>query len=161
AKVDVRDPKTKAWSTAPAAWTLVSSGEGPIDLDRAMPTGGKAAVAYVGGGLRGPRAQRLIFLLVNDDGCELGCGGERLFSRDSSRPQRDDDDLVPIDLSAGDHTILFKLHQRDAGWAMRVRLVDRSFRPPHGVRLVLPGATLDHARTLAKSMSWVRLIRAP
>ncbi|MGZ6082652.1 MAG: carboxylesterase family protein [Polyangiales bacterium] len=161
AKVDVRDPKTKAWSTAPASWTLVSSGEGPIDLDRAMPTGGKAAVGYVGGILRVPRAQRLIFLLGNDDGCELLIDGKRVFSRDSSRPERDDDDLVPIDLSAGDHVVLFKLHQRDAGWAMRVRLVDRSFRPPHGVRLVLPGATLDHARTLAKSMSWVRLVRAP
>jgi predicted esterase len=161
ASVDVRDAKTKAWSKMPGSWTLISSGDGPIDLDRAMPTGGKPAIAYVGGVLRLPRAERLSFLLGNDDGCELYVDGKLVFSRDSSRPERDDDDLVPVDMTAGDHPVLFKLHQRDAGWAMRVRLVDRSFRPPHGVRLLLPGATSEQAKQLAKSMSWVRLIRAP
>lgn len=153
--------KPKGWSAQPAQWSLVSSGDGPIDLDRAMYSNGKPAIGYLGGVLRVPRAMRLLLLVGSDDGCEVIVDGKSRFARDASRPQRDDDDLVPLDLDAGDHVVLFKLHQRDAGWSIRVRLVDRSFRPPQGVRLLLPGATHDSALALVRAMSWVRLSRVP
>ncbi|MBI2392773.1 MAG: prolyl oligopeptidase family serine peptidase [Deltaproteobacteria bacterium] len=149
------------WNTAPATWTLVSSGEGAIDLERLFGSQGKPAVAYLAGVLRVPKRASLLLLVGSDDGCEVIVDGKSVFLRDASRPQRDDDDLVPLDLDVGDHTVVFKLRQRDGGWALRARLVDRTFRPPHGVRLLLPGATSDVAQTLARAMSWVRIVREP
>lgn len=149
------------WTVAPATWTLASSGEGAIDLEKVFGSQGKAAVAYLGGVLRVPKRARLLLLVGSDDGCEVIVDGKSRFVRDASRPQRDDDDLVPLELDAGDHVVLFKLRQRDAGWAIRVRLVDETFRPPHGVRLLLPAADAEVAATLARSMSWVRLLREP
>jgi len=147
--------------TAPATWTIASSGEGAIDLEKVFQSKGKPAVGYLGGVLRVPKKARLLLLVGSDDGCEIIVDKKTIFVRDASRPQRDDDDLVPLDLDAGDHVVLFKLHQRDGGWAFRARLVDRSFAPPAGVRLLLPKAGDDVARTLAKSMSWVRIVREP
>lgn len=158
-RIDV-NAKNK-WTTAPAAWSIASSGEGAIDLEKVFGSRGKPAVGYLGGVLRVPKARRMLLLVGSDDGCEVIVDGKSIFLRDVSRPQRDDDDLIPLDLEAGDHTILFKLRQRDGGWAIRTRLVDRTFAPPHGVRLLLPGAGDDVGRALAKSMSWVRILREP
>ncbi len=153
--------KPNGWTTRPATWTLASSGDGPIDLEKTLTSSGKPAVGYLGGVLRLPVATKLLLLVGSDDGCEVIVDGKSVFERDASRPQRDDDDLIPLDLPAGDHPILFKLHQRDAGWAIRVRLVDRAFRPPLGVRLMLPGVDAKAAAELASTMSWVRLVREP
>ncbi len=160
-RVDVFDKKKNKWSTAPATWTVASSGEGAIDLEKVFGSQGKPAIAYLGGVVRVPKRQRLLLLVGSDDGCEVIVDSKTVFARDASRPQRDDDDLIPLDLDAGDHTFVFKLHQRDGGWAIRARLVDRTFAPPHGVRLLLPLATEDVARALGKSMSWVRILREP
>jgi len=147
-------------ATAPATWALASSGEGAIDLEKAFASKGRPAVAYLGGVLRTPKKSRTLLLVGADDGCEVIVDGKTIFVRDASRPQRDDDDLIPLDLDVGDHVVLFKLHQRDGGWAFRARLVDRAFAPTT-TRLLLPGAGDDVARTLAKSMSWVRIVRDP
>jgi len=147
-------------ATAPATWTIASSGEGAIDLEKVFASKGKPSVGYLGGVLRVPKRAKLLLLMGSDDGCELIVDGKTVFVRDASRPQRDDDDLIPLELEAGDHVVIFKLHQRDGGWAFRARLVDRSFAPT-SVRLLLPGAGDDVARTLAKSMSWVRIVREP
>ncbi len=154
--------KPKGWSTVPAAWTLVSSGEGAIDLEKTFASTGRGAVGYVGGIVRVTKATKLLLLVGSDDGCEVIVDGKTTFTREGSRPQRDDDDAIPLELAAGDHVIVFKLHQHDASWSLRVRLVDATFRPPLGVRLLLPGkvdATVR--RALARSMSWVRIVRDP
>lgn len=153
--------KKGGWGVTPATWTVASSGEGAIDLEKVFGSQGKAAIGYLGGVLRVPYKTKLLLLVGADDGCEVLVDGKSRFVRDASRPQRDDDDLVPLDLDAGDHVVLFKLRQRDGGWAIRVRLVDEAFRPPHGVRLLLPGASAEVASALARSMSWVRLLREP
>ena len=158
-RVDVLE--NKKWTTAPAAWTVASSGEGAIDLEKVFASKGKPAIGYLGGVLRVPKRKRLLLLVGSDDGCEVIVDTKSVFARDASRPQRDDDDLIPLDLDAGDHTVLFKLRQRDGGWSIRVRLVDRTFAPPYGVRLLLPGAGPDVGRALAKAMSWVRVMRDP
>lgn len=159
AHVDVFE--NKKWTTARAAWTVASSGDGAIDLEKVFGSKGKPAIGYLGGVLRVPKQKRLLLLVGSDDGCEVIVDKKSVFIRDVSRPQRDDDDLIPLELDAGDHTILFKLRQRDGGWSIRVRLVDRTFAPPYGVRLLLPGAGDDVGRALAKSMSWVRILREP
>ena len=47
--------------------------------------------------------------------------------------------MIALDLAAGDHPLVLKLHQRDGGWRFGVRLVDETLRAPDGAWLALPG----------------------
>ncbi len=143
----------------PPAWQLASSGEGAIDLQAALKATENDLVAYAAGTLHVARAGRFYLLVGADDGLRVIVDGKAVFTRDESRPLRDDDDLVPLDLAAGDHAVVLKLHQRDAAWSMHVRLVDDKLAPPPGTYLALPGTTADDARALATKMSWVSLDR--
>lgn len=143
----------------PPRWTLASSGEGAVDLQAALKPTENDVVAYAAGVLHVARAGRFFLLLGADDGLRVLVDGRPVFTRDESRPERDDDDLVPVDLTAGDHTLVLKLHQRDAAWSFRVRLVDERLAPPVGAYLALPGTSADDARELAAKMSWVSLDR--
>ena len=158
-----------AWGPAPPAkngakndapsWMLASSGEGPIDIKAALRATESDAIAYAAGILRVEHAGRFYLLAGVDDGLRVLVDGKPVLTRDESRPERDDDDLIPLDLTAGDHSIVLKLHQRDGAWSMRLRLVDRELAPPVGAYLALPGTTADDARELATKMSWVSLDR--
>lgn len=165
ARVDVaqKDDKGKLlkWTTAPATWQLVSSGDGPVDLERALPTLGKPSIAYLGATLRLPKARDVVVLLGVDDGCELIVDGKSVHARDVPRPLRDDDDAVPLSLAAGDHTLLLRLHQREGAWAVRVRIVDERFLAPPGVRALLRGVPESAGLELVKAMSWVKVERPP
>jgi poly(3-hydroxybutyrate) depolymerase len=144
----------------PAAhWVIASSGEGAIDLKAAFDQPGSDLVAYAGGTLHLERAGRYLLLLSVDDGVRVSVDGRVVLTRDDARPVRDDDDVVPLDLTAGDHPLLLKLHQRDSAWAFRVRLVDATLAPPVGAYLRLPGTIAEDARTLVMKMSWVGLDR--
>ncbi|MDF2698290.1 MAG: hypothetical protein K0S65_6673 [Labilithrix sp.] len=160
-----------------AKWKLVSSGppllgSGPtqdpgsegsrtIDLKASLEdAGGSDMVAYAAGRLHIEQAGRHYLLLGVDDGVRVSVDGAVVFSRDDARPVRDDDDVIALDLAAGDHDVVLKLHQRDGAWAFRAKLVDRAFAPPLGAYLMLPGTTADDARTLAARMSWLVVDRA-
>jgi poly(3-hydroxybutyrate) depolymerase len=143
----------------PPVWQLGSSSEGAIDVRGLLKTTENDLVAYAAGTLHVARAGRFFLLVGADDGLRVIVDGKPVFTRDESRPERDDDDLVPLDLTAGDHALVLKLHQRDAGWALHVRLVDDKLAPPTGAYLALPGTTADDARDLATKMSWVSLDR--
>ncbi|MEO6417782.1 MAG: prolyl oligopeptidase family serine peptidase, partial [Polyangiaceae bacterium] len=140
-------------------WIIASSGEGPIDIRAALQSRESDLVAYAGATLHVEHAGHFFLLIGADDGLRVIVDGKPIFTRDESRPERDDDDLVPLDLTAGDHSIVLKLHQRDAGWALHVRLVDAALEPPVGAYLALPGTHLDDARVLAAKMSWVSVDR--
>lgn len=159
----------------PARWTLVSSGPpkkgaGPdpgtagsraVDLKASLDdAGGSELVAYAAGRLHVETAGRHYLALGVDDGVRVTVDGAVVFSRDDARALRDDDDLVPLDLAAGDHDVLLKLHQRSGAWAFRAKIVDEAFAPPAGAWLGLPGTTADDARALAARMSWVVVDRA-
>ena len=108
----------------PPRWIIASSGEGPIDVRAALQSRESDLVAYAAATLHVEQAGRFHLLIGADDGLRVIVDGKPIFTRDESRPERDDDDLVSLDLTAGDHAIVLKLHQRDAGWALHVRLVD-------------------------------------
>ena len=153
---DLGGPRRK-----PAArWTITSSGDGPIDLKAAFEQPGSDLIAYAGGTIHLERAGRYLLLLSVDDGVRVSVDGRVVLTRDDARPVRDDDDVVPLDLAAGEHPVLLKLHQRDGAWAFRVRLVDATLAPPAGGYLRLPGTIVEDARTLATKMSWVSLDRS-
>ncbi len=143
-----------------AHWMIASSGDGPIDLKAALEPLGGDLIAYAGGTLHVERAGRYLLLLGVDDGVRVTIDGRVVLTRDDSRPLREDDDIVPLDLTAGDHTVLLKLHQRDGAWVFRARFVDQTLLPPAGAYFKLPGTIAEDARTLALKMSSVSLDRA-
>ena len=142
-----------------ARWMIASSAEGPIDLKAAFAEPGTDLVGYAAGTLHLERAGRYLLLLSVDDGVRVSVDGRVVLTRDDARPVRDDDDVIPLDLAAGEHPVLLKLHQRDGAWAFRVRLVEATLAPPAGAYLRLPGTIAEDARTLAAKMSWVSLDR--
>ena len=152
-------PAKPGKKSEPPVWQLASSGEGAIDLVLALKPTDTDIVAYAAGTLHVARAGRFHFLVGADDGLRLFVDGKPVLTRDESRPMRDDDDLVPVQLTAGDHAVVLKLHQRDGAWAFRLRVVDAELAPPPGTYLALPGTTADQARELAAKMSWVSLDR--
>jgi predicted esterase len=157
---DAGPPRPGVQRREPVRWQLASSAEGPIDLKALLkPPPSSDPIAYAAGTLRLDRARRLHLLVGADDGVRVSVDGRVVLARDESRPYRPDDDLVTLDLAAGEHPILLKLHQRDGGWAFRVRLLGEDLAPPSGAELVLPGTSLADATQLAAKLSWVSLDR--
>ncbi len=154
------DPQKLVESTlAPTlpTWMLAATNAGAIDLKNVLKsnplTQKTDLIAYAAGTLHLARAEKIIMLLGSDDGVRVSIDGKVVHSRDEARPQRDDDDSVMLDLAAGDHPILFKLHQRDGAWSFRVRFVDSHLAPPEGAWLALPGVDDDRKKQLATQMS--------
>lgn len=147
-------------STGTTAGEAGSSGDRPLDLKAALEASGLTdVVGYAAGALTVPRAGRYLLLLGVDDGVRVSVDGRVLYTRDDARPLREDDDVIPLDLEAGEHKLLFKLHQRDGAWALRVRIVDSALAPVPGAYVRLPGTSAEDARTLASKMSLVSIER--
>lgn len=144
----------------PATWTLASSGEGPIDVKAALDAKEREVIAYAAAKLHVPRDGKYLLLLGVDDGIDVRIDGRSVHRRDAYRPFREDDDVLPLDLTAGDHDVVLKLHQRDGAWLFRARVTDASLARVPGTWLTLPGTTADDARAIAAKMSWVSLDRA-
>ena len=148
-----------AFTRIPPSWQVVHSNDGPIDVAGALHTKDNDLVAYAAGTLHLEKAGTYHLLLGADDGVSVTIDGKHVFLRDEARPQRDGDDLITVDLAAGDDPIVLKLHQRDAAWAFSVRVLDASYAPPEGAYLSLPGTTEADAKDLAWKMSWVSVDR--
>lgn len=161
-------------SRAPARWALVSTGGSAVgaqdpgtdgartlDLKAALEDcTGTNLVAYASGRLHVERAGHYFLSLGVDDGVRVSVDGAVVHVRDDARPVREDDDIVALDLSAGDHEIVLKLHQRDGAWGFRAKILDHAFAPPPGAYLALPGTTAEDAQRLAAKMSWLVVDRA-
>lgn len=143
----------------PARWTIASSSDAPVDVKAALDASAMDLVAYAFGSLHVERPGKHLLLLSVDDGVRVSVDGKVVFTRDDGRPMREDDDVVPLDLAAGDHELLLKLHQRAGAWIFRARLVDPALAPPLGAYLRLPGTTADDARALAGQMAVVSVER--
>jgi len=143
------DPDT---ATA-AAWRVVSSGSGPIDLAAALNPKWGEAFAFLYGVLHLTEPLKGALLVGSSDGAKVFVDKRMMSSNDWPRPERDDEDVMRLDLAAGDHPIVIKLHHRDQYWAVRVRIVDATFAAPRGATLRLPGTSESDARSLAQKMA--------
>ncbi len=141
-------------------WRVASSADGPRDLRAALDAPASDRIAYAAGTIHLEQAGRYFLLLSVDDGVRVSVDGRVVLARDDERPLRDDDDVVPLDLAAGEHSILLKLHQRNGPWTFRVRLVDASLNAPRGAYLQLPGTRAEDAHALAARMSSVSFERS-
>ncbi|MDP9152374.1 MAG: alpha/beta hydrolase-fold protein [Myxococcota bacterium] len=142
-----------------ARWQLASSNDGLVDMAAAIDTHANERVAYAGAVLHLRRAGRHVLLLGADDGVAVLLDGKRVFARDEWRAQRDDDDLVPLDLEAGDHSVILALHQRTGAWQLRARWLDAELQPPAGAWWGLPGTTEEDAKALAARAALVSFDR--
>jgi predicted esterase len=115
------------------------------------------AVAYASVRVHVDAAGRYLWLLGVDDGVRMFVDGAPVFTRDVARVLREDDDVVPIDLTAGDHDIVLKLRQRSGAWIFRAKLVEpRSLGAAPGTWFSLANVD-DHA--LASRLASVRVRR--
>jgi predicted esterase len=149
-------------ATAAGPWKLASgttSNPGLIDVGGALGAHSNDLFAEAGGVLHVEQAGRYTLLVGADDGLTVYVDGQKVLSRDEGRPQRDDDDVVPLDLTAGDHVVLFGLHQHAGVWTLGARVLDADLQPPRGASWLLPGAGADVATALAASPSSLHLDR--
>ena len=138
---------------------VAATGEGAVNVGAAFDAKNGDRFAYAGGVLHVEHGGRHVLLVGADDGVTVRIDGKVVFARDEGRPQRDDDDLVALDLAAGDHGVVLALHQRSGTWGLKVRVLDEELQPPRGGWWALPGTSPDDARALATRMSWVSLDR--
>jgi hypothetical protein len=147
-------------SVTDTPWRVAAS-DGALDLTSVLDVRAGDRFAFAGGVLRVARPGRHYLLLGVDDGVTVFVDGRRVFGRDDGRPQRDDDDLIALDLSEGDHSLVLSLHQHMGAWNFRARLLDAELQPPRGASWVLPGTTVEGARDIASRMPAVTLDRGP
>jgi predicted esterase len=139
-------------------WRLASTNDGALDVAAAIDSH-TYGVAYVAGVLHIEQGGRYLLLLGVGDGVSAVIDGKRVLVREDPRPERDNEDLLSLDLSRGDHPIVFALHRRGLARSLRARVLDGQLQPPRGVSWILPGTTGDDARSLAGRMSSISLDR--
>jgi hypothetical protein len=122
------------------SWVPLASASGALDLRTLLKSRGSEATAAAFGVLRATAPFKGYLLLGVDDGVQVELDGKRLFARDERRAFGEDDCVIPVELAAGDHPLLLKLHQRGGGWTLKARLVAADLSAARGVSLVLPGA---------------------
>jgi predicted esterase len=141
-------------------WRLAgSSGGGPIDLSTVIDARSKDRLAYAAGVLRVEHGGRHLLSIGSDDGVAVFIDGVRVFSRDEVRSERDDEDLVALDLSPGEHAVVLALLRHGPRWTFRARLLDGGLQPPHRACWRAAGAGPDEAHVLAARMSSLTLDR--
>jgi hypothetical protein len=142
-----------------ASWRVVSSGSGPIDVAAQLSLKGGEAFAFLYGVLHLTEPLKGLLLLGSSDGARVYIDKKQISSADWFRPERDDEDVARLDLPAGDHPIVIKLHHRDAYWAVRVRIVDTNFVAPKGAVLRLPGTGDAETRSILVRMTDIEVDR--
>jgi predicted esterase len=156
--VPIVAPEGDADAPTTASWKVISSASGPIDVAASLNLKGGESFAFLYGVLHLSESFKGLLLLGSSDGARVWIDKKMVSSSDWFRPERDDEDAARLELTAGDHPIVIKLHHRDAYWAVRVRLVDMAFAPAHGF-LRLPGTGDAEARSLAQRMTDIEVDR--
>ena len=135
-----------------AAWHVAFDASGRMHLGDEPKHHVTNAVTYLAGTLHVTRPGGYHFLLGVDDGVRMAIGGKWVHTRDESRPFRAVDDIVNVDLPAGDHSLAFELHQRQGDWVFEARLLDSGFQSPDDAWLELPGTNDSDAAKMASDL---------
>jgi hypothetical protein len=141
-----------------ATWRVIAD-DGPMDLSLLLGHPEGEAFALLFGVLHLGQPLDGALLIGASDGIKVMIDRRVVLVNDTVRSARDDEELIPVHLGAGDHTILVKLRKRHAPWSARIRIVDRGLLPPRGAALRLPGTSEKDARTLGARMVHVDVDR--
>jgi predicted esterase len=139
-------------------WRVASSNDGALDVGAAIESRFYVG-AYAAGVLHLDHGGRHLLVLGAGDAVAVTVDGKRVMARESPRPEQDDQDLITLDLAAGDHTILLALHRYGLARTLRARVLDAELQPPAGSWWLLPGTSEADARSLAARMSSISLDR--
>lgn len=123
----------------PALWRPAAAASTSLDLNAALRRQGPGVV-WLAASLRVQRAGRRWLSIGTDDAAEVFLDGASVFRRVAVRASRADDDLAPLTLAAGLHSLVIKVASRGDMDAL-LRLVGDDHRPDDGVRVELPGIT--------------------
>ncbi len=155
-------PPSSTGSTADDAeartWRVIA-GDGLIELIPALGRTERESFGYLYGVLHLSQPLRGALLIGVSDGIKVWVDGRARLTNDPTRFARDDEEIVPLDLAPGAHSILLKLHRRQQSWAVRVRVVDQSLSAPAGAFFRLPGTTAREARAAADHLVALRIDR--
>jgi poly(3-hydroxybutyrate) depolymerase len=153
------DESAESADGKPSTWRLAMATDGPLDVAAALHHKEGEAFALLSGVLHLAEPLRGALLLGASDGVRVIVDHKVLLSNDAIRPERDGEEIVRLDLGAGDHPILIKLHHRTGYWAAGVRIVDQNLAAPRGAYLLLPGTTDADAKTLSGRLTSVKVDR--
>lgn len=137
------------------AWRTVSSADGTVDLTHVFGPPDRSAFAYFGAQVDVAKGGARILLVSVAGAAELGVlvDGRSVFT--SERGKRHlDDELVPIEVAAGRHTIVIGFARRAAHWTLHARWLDDHLASTRDAWL-LPGLQDRDARALGGALSTV------
>jgi hypothetical protein len=134
-------------------WRWVATGAGPIDVGAELAPRKPEAFAYLYGVLHLSQPLRGLLLIGASDGLRVWIDQKRVSSNDANRIEHDDEDIIKLDLPAGDHPVLMKLHHREGYWSLHARIVDMTFAAARGASLHLPGTTDADAKSMGQKMT--------
>jgi len=109
------------------AWTAYTSDGDSIQFANAF--GGKETgnrVAYAFRTLRRDKAGRAFLGIGSDDSVKVYLNGKRVHEHVVGRGIRADDDVVPVDLVAGDNALLVKVENARGGWGFMLRVLSEA-----------------------------------
>jgi hypothetical protein len=137
-------------------WRTVSSADGSVDLAAAFGGLDRASMAYAGAKVRvGKEGARVLLLgIVGAADVTVFVDGHVSFASDRTKPHRDDEELVPIEIADGEHTIVLAISRRGTHWTFHARWLDDHLGAA-GDAWRLPGLADDDARALGGALSTV------
>ncbi|HEX4447027.1 MAG TPA: hypothetical protein VH044_09830, partial [Polyangiaceae bacterium] len=103
-------------------WRLASTSDGAVDIGGAIESRWYVG-AFAAGVLHVEHAGRYYLLLGVGDAVTATVDGKRVLARQEPRPEQDEDDLLALDLAAGDHPIVLALHRYGLARSLRARLL--------------------------------------
>lgn len=104
-------------------WTVLRASSGMLDLFATLSPNENVA-AYVGFAVKSPNAQTLPLMIGSDDGVQVWANGALVATNNVVRGFRLDEDKVPVTLKAGWNTVVLKVAQGTAAWAVSARFPD-------------------------------------
>lgn len=140
-----------------SGWRPASAASASLDLRATAGLRG-AGVAYAAVSLRAASAGRRWLSLGSDDALAVYLDGREVFRRCSARSARADDDYLPLDLTAGTHSLVLKLASR-GDQDLIARLVGADHRPDASVMIELPGVNDAACTALARESLSLDVVR--
>jgi mannan endo-1,4-beta-mannosidase len=91
------------------------------------------AIGYCYTELDSPSGVDARLLFGSDDGAKVFLNGQMIYSRESARGVKRDEDEVRVQLRQGRNRLLFKVEQLNQGWGIMARIVDDRGQPLPGL----------------------------
>ena len=105
-----------------AKWTLYSSADSLIDLDKSVSTNDQV-MAYAYTEIEADKSGLWFLGLGSDDGGSLWINGLKLWDYTLPRSLSVDDDMIPVILSKGINKVLLKIEDRGNKWGFCARML--------------------------------------